>query len=238
MPLTARFKPFDPILAGATLRDRLFACAGALVGIALTGFLCGLAAGKAPHLLLLVPPMGASAVLVFAVPSSPMAQPWPVIGGNTISALAGIAVSHTISEPALSAGVAVALAIGAMSLLRCLHPPGGAAALVAVFAGSGAGYLFPLMPVALNATVLVACGLAYHRFSGHSYPHVTKPAEPRKPELPTVSVVPSFEREDVAATLDEMGEAYDISVEDLERILSEIEKKAQARSQRELSFID
>jgi CBS domain-containing membrane protein len=238
LPLTARFKPFDPILAGATLRDRLFACAGALVGIALTGFLCGLAAGKAPHLLLLVPPMGASAVLVFAVPSSPMAQPWPVIGGNTISALAGIAVSHTISEPALAAGVAVALAIGAMSLLRCLHPPGGAAALVAVFAGSGAGYLFPLMPVALNATVLVACGLAYHRFSGHSYPHVTKPAEPRKPEPPTVSAVPSFEREDVAATLEEMGEAYDISVEDLERILSEIEKKAQARSRRELSFID
>ena len=237
MPFTARFKPFEPILAGATLRDRLFACAGALIGIALTGFLCGLAAGKAPHLLLLVPPMGASAVLVFAVPSSPMAQPWPTIGGNTISALAGIAVSHTISEPALAAGVAVALAIGAMSLMRCLHPPGGAAALVAVFAGSGAGYLFPLMPVALNATVLVACGLAYHRFSGHSYPHVAKRAEPKR-EPPTVPAVPSFEREDVAATLDEMGEAFDISVEDLERLLSEIEKKAQARSRRELTFID
>ncbi len=166
MPFTARFKPFEPILAGATLRDRLFACAGALIGIALTGFLCGLAAGKAPHLLLLVPPMGASAVLVFAVPSSPMAQPWPVIGGNTISALAGIAVSHTISEPALAAGVAV----GAR------HRRDVAAALPAsagrrrgagrpVRRQFGAGYLFPLMPVALNATVLVACGLAYHRFS-------------------------------------------------------------------------
>lgn len=238
MPFTARFKPFEPILAGATLRDRLFACAGALIGIALTGFLCGLAAGKAPHLLLLVPPMGASAVLVFAVPSSPMAQPWPVIGGNTISALAGIAVSHVISEPALAAGVAVGLAIGAMSVLRCLHPPGGAAALVALFAGSSAGYLFPLMPVALNATVLVACGLAYHRFSRHSYPHVAKPAEPKQPEPPTIPVVPSFQREDVAATLEEMGEAFDISVEDLERLLSEIEKRALARTRRDFSYID
>lgn len=238
MPFTARFKPFDPILAGATLRDRLFACGGALIGIALTGFLCGLAAGNAPHLLLLVPPMGASAVLVFAVPSSPMAQPWPVIGGNTVSALAGVAVGHYISEPALAAGLAVGLAIGAMSLLRCLHPPGGAAALVALFAGNSAGYLFPLMPVALNATVLVACGLAYHRFSRHSYPHVAKPPEPKKTEARTIPIVPSFEREDVAATLEEMGEAYDISVEDLERLLSEIEKKAQARTRHDVSYID
>jgi CBS domain-containing membrane protein len=237
LPNTARFKPFVPILAGATLRDRLLACGGALIGIVVTGFLCGLAAGNAPHLLLLVPPMGASAVLVFAVPSSPMAQPWPTIGGNTISALVGIAVGHTITEPALAAGVAVGIAIGAMSLLRCLHPPGGAAALVAVFASSSAGYLFPLVPVGLNAAVLVLCGLAYHRLSGHSYPHVAKPAAPQ-PAPPTMPVVPSFQREDVAAALDEMGEAFDISVEDLERLLGEIEKRAQARAQGDLSYID
>ena len=70
-----RFQLFAPILAGATLRDRLIACTGALIGIAVTGLLCGLALGRGPHLPLLVAPMGASAVLLFAVPASPLAQP-------------------------------------------------------------------------------------------------------------------------------------------------------------------
>ena len=63
-------------------------------------------------------------------------------------------------------------------------------------------------------------------------------AEPKQPEPPTVPVVPSFQREDVAATLEEMGEAFDISVEDLERLLSEIEKRALARTRRDFSYID
>jgi CBS domain-containing membrane protein len=229
LPTTPRFKLFAPILAGATLRDRMLACGGALLGIAVTGFLCSLLAGAAPHMLLLVPPMGASAVLAFAVPSSPMAQPWPTIGGNAISALVGVVVAHNIAEPALAAGIAVGVAIGAMSLLRCLHPPGGAAALVAVFAGGSADYLFPLVPVALNAAVLVGCALAYHRFSGHAYPHVA--VRPAAAETGR----PNFREEDIAATLEELGEAFDISTDDLKFLLREIEKRALARSRRDLA---
>jgi CBS domain-containing membrane protein len=216
---TTRFKLFAPILAGATLRD----------GIAVTGFLCGLLADASPHALLLVPPMGASAVLAFAVPSSPMAQPWPTIGGNAISALVGVIAAHNIAEPALAAGVAVGVAIGAMSLLRCLHPPGGATALVAVFAGGSANYLFPLVPVALNAAVLIGCALIYHRFSGHAYPHVA--ARP----TPAEAAWPTFRDEDIAATLEELGEAFDISTDDLKFLLREIEKRALARTHRDLA---
>ena len=46
--------------------------------------------------------LGASALLVFALPGSPMAQPWAVIAGNTLSALVGIAMIHFVSEPLLA----------------------------------------------------------------------------------------------------------------------------------------
>ena len=76
---------FRPILAGATLRGRALACLGAIVGIALTGLVAALVTGYGALLPLIVAPIGASAVLVFAVPASPLAQPWPVVGGNTLS---------------------------------------------------------------------------------------------------------------------------------------------------------
>ncbi|MEG8058719.1 HPP family protein [Sphingomonas sp. 22L2VL55-3] len=74
---------------------------------------------------LLVAPIGASAVLIFAVPASPLAQPWSVVGGNIISALVGVTAARFVPIPYLAAGVAVGGAILVMSLLRCLHPPAG-----------------------------------------------------------------------------------------------------------------
>lgn len=223
---------FRPILSGATLRDRLLACLGALAGIGLTGLICGLAATDSTQLLWLVPPMGASAVLLFAVPSSPMAQPWPTVGGNTISALIGVLVAHAMPASPLAAGVAVSAAIATMSLLRCLHPPGGAAALVGLFAGASTSFTFPLLPVGLNALVLVVSAWIYHRFSGHVYPHVAKTA-PQKDELPW-----TFSRSDVASALQDIGESFDISADDLERLLRTIELRAVKRSYHELTCAD
>lgn len=233
MSVSSRLRLFRPILAGASLRDRLLACAGALVGIALTGLICAFAATDPQHLLWLVPPMGASAVLLFAVPSSPMAQPWPAIGGNTLSALVGVLVAHLMPLSPLSAGIAVGGAIAVMSLLRCLHPPGGAAALVGLFAGATSGFVFPFLPVGANAVVLVASAWVYHRFSGHVYPHV--PAPPAKPakEMPW-----TFSKADLAAALERTGETFDIDVNDLERLLRDMEQGALARSYRDLSCAD
>ncbi len=233
MSVSSRLQLFRPILAGANLRDRMLACAGAMVGIALTGLICAFVATEPQHMLWLVPPMGASAVLLFAVPASPMAQPWPAIGGNTLSALVGVLVAHSMPLSPLSAGIAVGGAIAVMSLLRCLHPPGGAAALVGLFAGASSSYAFPLLPVGANAAVLVASAWAYHRFSGHAYPHV--PAPPAKPtkELPW-----TFSKDDLAAALERTGEVFDIDVNDLERLLREIEQGALARSYRDLSCAD
>jgi CBS domain-containing membrane protein len=228
----SRLRLFRPILTGATLRDRVLACVGALVGIGLTGLVCSLATSDVTQLLWLVPPMGASAVLLFAVPSSPMAQPWPTIGGNVLSALIGVLIAHHFAPSALAAGVAVAGAIGAMSLLRCLHPPGGAAALVGLFAGASSSYTFPLLPVGLNALLLVISAYVYHRFSGHAYPHVAAPAA-KKDELPW-----TFSKADVAAAVDDIGEAFDIGADDLVHLLRQVEQRAIRRSYRELTCAD
>lgn len=213
---------FRPVLAGATFRDRLVACLGAALGVALTVLAC---AGLPPLGLgpaAVVAPIGASAVLMFAVPASPLAQPWPVVGGNTASALLGVALAQALGPTPLAAGLAVAGAILLMSLMRCLHPPGGAAALMAVIGGPAvaeAGWLFPFAPVAVNSALLVAGGWCFHRFSGHSYPH----------RAPAPTPGPAFLPQDLDRALEAEHETFDIAREDLERLLARVEAEAAAR---------
>jgi CBS domain-containing membrane protein len=217
----ARLPIFVPLLAGASLRDRLLACAGAVIGIGLTALLSAWLLKGGGYLPVLVAPIGASAVLLFAVPSSPLAQPWSIVGGNMISALVGVAAARLVADPAFAAALAVAGAILAMSLCRCLHPPGGAAGLTAVIGGAAvakAGWLFPFVPVAFNSALLVAAGWAFHRFSGHSYPH-----------RPARAVAPLLHREDIDRALAEIGETFDIAREDLDDLLSRAEGHALRR---------
>jgi len=230
------FEVFQPILAGATLFDRIIGCCGALLGTGLTGLICGLAFGSGPHLPLLVAPMGASAVLLFAVPASPLAQPWAIIGGNTVSALVGVTMLRLVPDPMIAAALAVALAMGAMSMLRCLHPPGGAAALTAVLGGPAvvaSGYMFPLIPVGLNSTLLVLIGWLFHQISRrHTYPHRTPPSAMN---VHGTSDVPSqnrvgFRPEDVNRALEDLGETFDIDRRDVDRLLRQVELRAFDRS--------
>jgi CBS domain-containing membrane protein len=230
------FRLFRPILAGATLRERLIGCLGALAGITLTGLICGLFFGQGPDIPLIVAPMGASAVLLFAVPASPLAQPWPIIGGNTISAFMGVLAAHLIPDPVVAIGVGVSLAIAAMSLTRSLHPPGGAAALTALIGGpavTSAGFLFPLFPVCLNSVILVALGVAFHRIARRNYPHVPVAAAVNThgtADLPAPLRV-GFRPEDVDAALVALDETLDIDRADLDRLLRQVEHHALVRSE-------
>jgi CBS domain-containing membrane protein len=210
-------KIFAPILAGATLRDRAIACLGALFGIAATGLLSRAIMGADLDLaLLLAAPLGASAVLVFAVPASPMAQPWPVIGGNIVSALSGVVAAHLIPEPMIAAGAAVALSIIAMSVTRSLHPAGGGSALVAALGGpafASHGWMFAFLPVGLNAVLVVATGWLFHRFTRHAYPHRAGTGAPPAPLSP-----PPITEADIEAALKTFGEPLDVSAADLQTI--------------------
>lgn len=124
----------------------------------------------------LVASMGASAVLLFAVPHGPLSQPWPVFGGHLISALVGVTCAQLIAEPLLAAATAVAVAIGAMHYLQCIHPPGGATALSAVVSGPAVhqlGFQFVLTPVLLNAVSILAVAVIFNApFAWRRYPAV------------------------------------------------------------------
>jgi CBS domain-containing membrane protein len=219
---------FVPLLAGASLRDRVIASVGAVLGIGFVGLSCvALFPSSIPWI---VAPMGASAVLLFAVPASPLAQPWSIAGGNFVSAVVGAVVAQLIPDPAIAAAVAVSLAILTMSLLRCLHPPGGAAALSAVLGGYAllsehvVEFLFVVL---VNSLLLVSIGWLFHRFSGHSYPHRAQPVDGKAlPPAPASGL----SMDDIDKALDDLGETFDISREDLALLLERAEVHAAARS--------
>jgi CBS domain-containing membrane protein len=191
---------------------------GALGGIFVVGIVTRAWLGPQEALPLLVAPMGASAVLLFAVPASPLAQPWPTIGGCVVSALAGVAASKVLGDRIVAAALGVAAATAAMAALRCLHPPGGAVALTAVVGGSGvvdAGWSFALIPVGVNALLLVAMALVINNLAGHSYPHVAVAHELPDALPPELRVTDA----DVEAALHEYGERLDVAREDITSIV-------------------
>jgi CBS domain-containing membrane protein len=217
-----RWRLFVPKLAGANLNDRLLACVGAGLGVYIAA-VAGLGIqGILPALPFLIAPIGASAVLVFTVPASPLAQPWPVFGGNVVSACVGVTVAHLIGNPVAAVGVAVAFAILAMSLLRCLHPPSGAVAITAIIGSDAviaAGYLYPITLVAANSAALLCVGWLFHRFRGHSYPHRVQPMPEQVGLL----------REDIDRAVAASHATFDINPADLEMLLMNAETFARHR---------
>jgi CBS domain-containing membrane protein len=198
---------------------------GAALGLLATGLLCRwIAADASPWL---IAPIGASAVLVFAVPASPLAQPWSVIGGNTLSALIGAACVALVPDTAVAAALAVSLAIGTMMILRCLHPPGGAAALLVVLTHPGT-LSYAAFPVFTNSLLLVLAGIAYNSLIGRSYPHLQVP--PSAPPEPP----PRFTKADLDAALAHYKEFLDVSPADLGDLLGHAEAAAYQRTLGEL----
>jgi CBS domain-containing membrane protein len=230
------WRAFRPARTGINTRERLRLVTGALLGIFLTGLLCHLAGGSAsPGLPWLVAPLGASAVLVFAVPASPMAQPWSVVGGNTLSALAGIAGVHGVhllGSPELAAALAVATAIALMLALRCLHPPGGATALMMVLGGIS-NPAFAFYPVMLNSVLLVAAGIAYNNATRRPYPHMQLP-----PARAPLSGAASLLDADLDAVLARYNQVLDVSRDDLKALLAETQLRAYDRKLAEVRCAD
>lgn len=223
--------------------ERLKAFAGALIGIALTSLVTHLAIADPGALPLLIAPMGASAVLLFAVPASPLAQPWSIIGGNIISGLAGVTCVKLIPDPTLAAAAAVASAILLMSLCRCLHPPGGAVALTAAVGGPvvhAAGFAFVLVPVALNSLILLAVALVFNNLSGRSYPHLAHalPPAPHNTADPVPDDRVGFTLADIDAALRHYGELLDVSREDLDALFRQVEVQAHRRLHGEIRCAD
>lgn len=213
-------------------RESARAALGALLAVTLTGVIAQWAGAHWEARAWMVAPIGASAVLLFAVPASPLARPWSVIAGNTLSALIGIGFVRIVPDANLAAGLAVGSAIGAMVLLRCLHPPGGATALL-VALGGVTDPLFALFPVLVDSTLLVAIALILRRVSPPA------PAQP-VPVPPTVLPEPTLRISDVDldAALERHNRALDVERDDLDVILREAQANAYARTMGALTCRD
>jgi CBS domain-containing membrane protein len=210
------------------------AAVGALLGVIASGLLARLLVdGRISEIPLLVAPIGASAVLVFAIPASPLAQPRAVIGGNVLSALVGVTCALAVPHPAIAAAVAVAAAILVMALLGCLHPPGGAVALGAALAAGTTGpvdYAYALVPVGLCSVLLVAAASAYGRATGHGYPHrVAAARSPHRTADPPPGERLGYTPADLDRALAQYGELLDVSREDLDALFRQVELQAHRR---------
>ena len=234
----AWLEAFMPRPNTASRTEQVRAGAGALLGLLMTALLTPLIIrllhADSSGMAFLIAPMGASAVLLFGVPASPLAQPWSVFGGNVVSAIVGVSAARLIGDPVWAAPVAAGAAIVCMFLLRCLHPPGGAVALTAVLAGPAvhaAGYQFAFVQVALNTGLMVAAALAYNNLTGRRYPHSQQsslqPAHATRDPVPISRV--GFAPQDLDVVLQRYGQVLDVSRDDLENIILSTEMQAYER---------
>jgi len=215
---STRFRYFGQDPSNVSQQERLRAACGAFVGLLLV-----MAAGRYLGDLLgssawFMASLGASALLVFVLPSSPMAQPWAVVGGNVISALIGISCVNWLDNPTLSAPTAVGLAILCMFALRCLHPPAAAVAMITVL-GSVSSFKYVLFPVLTDSILLVMAAVAYNNLTGKRYPYLSN-----LKNTSNESLISSARNIDIV--LSRYNQVIDINRTDLAGLIEQVEMKA------------
>jgi len=233
---------FRPSQIAVRWPERVRASVGACVGIATTGIAMRFVPGGGAALPLLIAPMGASAVLLFAVPASPLAQPWAIVGGNLVAAVVGVTSGILIADPVGAAACAIAFTIAGMLALRCVHPPSGAVALTAVISGPAIhqlGYGFVVAPVGAQTLFLLGSALAYHALTGHRYPHAAATARPADADARAPrDGAPAFTREDLAAALKAREDWLDIAPDDLDALLRDLRRQALTRTSQHVRAAD
>lgn len=162
----------------------------------------------------MVSSLGASAVLLFGMPASPMAQPWPVLVGTVVSALVGAGMQALVSDTAVACALAVGLSVMLMVPLRCMHPPGAGFAAYVVLERIN-GVTLVVFPILFNVAALLLCAVLYNAITGKRYPH---PQHSLKRGF-NQSGKEVFAAEDLDAALSHYNQVLDVSRADLEGLL-------------------
>ncbi|WP_104203043.1 HPP family protein [Billgrantia saliphila] len=148
-------------------QDALWSWFGAFSGM---GAICWLSAHWLSHHLLIVASFGATSVLLYAAPDSPFAQPRNVLLGSMLSALVGVGCFQLLGSTALAVTLAVSLSVLVMQLTHTVHPPGAAAALVAVIGGppiTALNWWYPLMPIGIGCSVMLLVAILVNNLARH-----------------------------------------------------------------------
>ena len=195
-----------------SVAERRLSAGGTLVCVALC---CWLLQSLPPAGFPVLASLGASAIILFAMPHSPVAQPWPVIGGYFFAGATGFVCAALLPSPALSAAVAVALCVWLMARYNCIHPPGGALALMLAIDHSPAALPIPQMSavIAANVVLLMICAVLINKFLlRRQYPYGAQPAE--EGDLPTLER-DSLNHEDLENAIRKLDIFVDIREHDL-----------------------
>lgn len=204
------------------------AAIGMALGTMFSVWLCGKVFGidVALHL---IGPLGASAVLLFAVSSGALAQPWSILGGYLCAGVVSLLVAHVLGRTLGSACLAAGMALILMCWLRCLHPPAGALALLMVVADPATiamGWK-ALGPVMLSASTMLLSALAYNNLTRIRYPkRASEPAPLMMPATDSQAITAA----DLKLALADMEAFYDVTPEDLEQLIHASELHAKRRS--------
>jgi CBS domain-containing membrane protein len=228
-----------PAQPGARLAERLIAGVTAFVGIlavaGISAYFLGM--GTVPFM---IGSMGASAVLLFAVPHSPLAHPWSFVGSHLVSALIGVLCARYVPDLLAASALAVGAAIFIMHTLRCLHPPGGATALIPVLGDEAvrqAGFGLLVAPIGLNVLVLMVVALVINNLlPGRSWPLRHAAPKTAVPGGPLGRL--GLTREDLDTALREMNAVIDVDESDLEEIFAKAAVHAQRRRLGEVRIAD
>jgi len=202
--------------------EKLASTLGGFVGVFLISVISFYFTG-ASGAALIVPSMGASAVLVFAVPHGKLSQPWALFGGQLSSAIVGVSCYYLVPNVFIASGLAVGLAIGVMHVLRCIHPPGGATALAAVIGSAqihALGYEFVLMPVFLNTLVIFITAVLFNSFfPWRRYP-VSLMRFADVPSFDEKKSTPFIDKQYIERALADMDLVVDLNADDLQRLFA------------------
>lgn len=174
----------------------------------------------------LIAPLGASAVILFALSHSPLAQPWPVVGAYASATVAALVCLSWVPHPFASAALSVGLTVWLMARFNCIHPPGGALALMLVHEYHGAHADIPhvLMLVAANVLCLLLAALIINNgVLRRRYPH--RAEAPLRNRHQTADEVPlnrsGLNHADLAHAVRKLGSFVDVKSDDLVQLYNE-----------------
>jgi len=145
------------------LINALFSSLGAFVCIGFLAYLNSSIEGA----IWLIPPFGASMVLVMAVYESPLAKPKNLILGHILSALSGVIIFYLLGNTFVSLGLGVALAVFVMMITNTVHPPAGANPIIVILTGQSLNFVF--LPVAVGAVIIVVFAYLYNKLLKRNY---------------------------------------------------------------------
>ena len=193
---------------------------------------------------MLVASMGASSVLLFAIPHSPLSQPWPILAGNVIAAVVGVSCAKFIPNMVFAAAITVSLSLLLMQVFRCLHPPGGAMSLLPLLGGASVhelGYGFVIQPVLMNILILLVLGLIVNNYlPGRRYPARLLPAKDdvHKHNDPVALDRLGISQADLHNALKQMNTYLDVSESDLNALYKIAGMQSYRRKMGEITCAD